>query len=99
MGWSTLAPTLFLKKWGYIILEQLKNNLGTIRRDYHITQQQLADAVGISPKTVYSLETERSQPTLLVALRLSHYLKCPLDKLFNYIPDDNIKPLGDDVNE
>ena len=42
------------------------------RADYGITQQQLADATGISVRTIISIEKGRQLPSLLSAMRIAN---------------------------
>ena len=54
------------------------------RADYGIAQQQLADATGISVRTIISIEKGRQFPTLLSAMRIAHYFSLSVDQLFEY---------------
>ena len=54
------------------------------RADYGITQQQLADATGISVRTIISIEKGRQLPSLLPAMRIANYSPPPVDQLFEY---------------
>ena len=56
----------------------LKNNLKAIRLDKNISQQQLADMVGVSRNTISSFETGQFNPTAKLALILC----IALDKKF-----------------
>ena len=56
----------------------LKNNLKTIRSEKNISQQQLADMVGVSRNTISSIETGQFNPTAKLALILC----IALDKRF-----------------
>jgi len=47
-----------------------------------VSQQALADMIGVSRKTVNAIETGNSQPSLLIALRLAKALDTPIDRLF-----------------
>ena len=48
----------------------LKNNLKDIRLEKNISQQQLADMVGVSRNTISSIETGQFNPTAKLALIL-----------------------------
>ena len=56
----------------------LKNNLKKIRLEKNISQQQLADMVGVSRNTISSIETGQFNPTAKLALILC----IALDKRF-----------------
>ena len=59
----------------------LKNNLKEIRIEKDISQQQLADMVGVSRNTISSIETGQFNPTAKLALILC----VALDKKFEDI--------------
>ena len=59
----------------------LKNNLKAIRLEKNISQQQLADMVGVSRNTISSIETGQFNPTAKLALIIC----IALDKRFEDI--------------
>ena len=59
----------------------LQNNLKEIRIEKNISQQQLADIVGVSRNTISSIETGQFNPTAKLALILC----VALDKRFEDI--------------
>ena len=54
------------------------------RANYGITQQQLADATGISVRTIISIEKGHQLPSLLSAMRIANYFSLSVDQLFEY---------------
>lgn len=48
----------------------LKNNIPTLRKKAGMSQQQLADMVGVSRNTISSIETGQFNPTAKLALVL-----------------------------
>lgn len=69
--------------------ESLTSKVYEARVDLGITQQQLADATGISVRTIISIEKGHQFPTLLSAMRIAHYFSLSVDQLFEYKCDDN----------
>ena len=69
--------------------ESLTSKVYEARVDLGITQQQLADATGISVRTIISIEKGRQFPTLLSAMRIAHYFSLSVDQLFEYKCEDN----------
>lgn len=46
------------------------------------TQQELADAVGVSRQSINSIECERYIPSLPLALTFARVFRCPTDDIF-----------------
>ena len=69
--------------------ESLTSKVYETRVDLGITQQQLADATGISVRTIISIEKGHQFPTLLSAMRIAHYFSLSVDQLFEYKCEDN----------
>lgn len=64
--------------------ESLTSKVYEARVDLGITQQQLADATGISVRTIISIEKGRQLPSLLSAMRIANYFSLTVDQLFEY---------------
>ena len=47
-----------------------------------LSQQELAQAVGVSRQSINSIEKGRYIPSLPLALRLASFFNCPTDALF-----------------
>ena len=62
----------------------LKNNLKTIRLEKNISQQQLADMVGVSRNTISSIETGQFNPTAKLALILCIALEKKFEDIFYF---------------
>ena len=60
----------------------LKNNLKAARIEKNLSQQQLADMVGVSRNTVSSIETGQFNPTAKLALILCVALDKKFEELF-----------------
>ena len=60
----------------------LKNNLKKVRIEKGISQQQLADLVGVSRNTISSIETGQFNPTAKLALILCIALDKKFEELF-----------------
>ncbi|MCR5185750.1 MAG: helix-turn-helix transcriptional regulator [Clostridia bacterium] len=62
----------------------LKNRLKEIRAEKKISQQELADMVGVSRNTISSLETGQYEPTAKLALVLAIALDMKFEDLFYF---------------
>ena len=60
----------------------LKNNLKAARSEKGLSQQQLADMVGVSRNTISSIETGHFNPTAKLALILCIALDKKFEELF-----------------
>lgn len=60
----------------------LKNNLKEARTEAGLSQQQLADLVGVSRNTISSIETGQFNPTAKLALILCTALDKNFEELF-----------------
>jgi putative transcriptional regulator len=49
-----------------------------------LTQQQLADQVGVTRQTVNAIEANKYSPSLEVAFRIARALGRPLDQVFGF---------------
>jgi putative transcriptional regulator len=53
-----------------------------------MTQQQLANLVGVTRQTIVAIENEKYSPTLELAFRIARAFNKPLEEVFNYLPDE-----------
>lgn len=60
----------------------LKNNIKIIRNKIGLTQEELANKVGVRRETIIFLEQEKYNPSLKLAMDIAKVLKIPIDKLF-----------------
>lgn len=67
---------------------RLGNNLKRLRFEHEeITQQALANAVGVTRLTIHSIETGKFVPSTLLALKIARFFGKSLEEVF-YIVDD-----------
>ena len=62
----------------------LQNNLRNIRIEKNISQQQLADMVGVSRNTISSIETGQFNPTAKLALIICIALDKKFEDIFYF---------------
>ena len=58
------------------------STLPTIRAERGLTQQALAELLGVSRQTINSIERGRFEPSLSLALKAARLLQLPVEKLF-----------------
>ena len=59
----------------------MKNKVKELRTGAKITQQQLADMVHVSSRTIISIEKEQYNPSLMLAYRLSQVFDVSVEEL------------------
>jgi putative transcriptional regulator len=53
-----------------------------------MTQQELADKVGVSRQTIVAIEKGNYSPSLELAFRIARLFKTTLEEVFTYTPDE-----------
>jgi putative transcriptional regulator len=61
----------------------IRNRVKELRSGLGWTQQELADAVGVSRQSINSIERDRYVPSLMLALTFARVFGCPLDQIFS----------------
>ncbi len=65
---------------------QVHNRLAEYRQAVGLSQQQVADAINVSRKTISTIETSRFTPSVLIALQLAEFYQVPVEQLFSLRP-------------
>jgi len=60
----------------------MKNRIKVERAELDITQQQLAEAVGVSRQTIVAIEKNRFLPSTPLALKISRYFGKSVESIF-----------------
>lgn len=67
----------------------MDNNLERLRRQRGVSQEELADALGVSRQTIGSLENGRYNPSILLAFRVARYFDLAIEDIFIYREEDD----------
>ena len=62
--------------------EDVSNRVKDFRVRQGLTQDELAQAVGVSRQSIISIERGRYTPSLYLALRFAQFFRCSTDELF-----------------
>ena len=65
--------------------ERLQNTLRAMRARHQLTQEDLADLVGVTRKTINTVETGRFVPSTVLALKLARALHASVETLFSLV--------------
>ena len=64
---------------------RISNNIRTLRFfNDEMTQQQLAEKVGVTRQTIIAVEKGKYSPSLELAFRIAHVFDVPLEEVFTY---------------
>ena len=60
----------------------MQNRIKELRAKHHLTQQQLAEKVGVRRETIVSLEMGKYNPSLKLAWQIAQLFQCPIEEVF-----------------
>ena len=61
----------------------MNNALKLLRTERGLTQQQFAEALGVSRQTVISIESGKYDPSLPLAFKIAQFLKARIEDIFH----------------
>ncbi len=62
---------------------QLDNRIRVFRAEQRMTQSELAAAIGVSRKTISTIEVGRFVPSTVIALKIAQHFKVPVEDIFS----------------
>jgi putative transcriptional regulator len=60
----------------------MKNNIRVERAIVKISQQQLADEIGVSRQTINAIELGKYVPSTMLSLKIARYFGKPVEEIF-----------------
>ncbi len=60
----------------------MKNKLRIFRAVHNLTQEELAEKLGVTRHTIIAIENERYDPSLGLAFRMSELFNVPIEDIF-----------------
>ncbi|MEN6396776.1 MAG: helix-turn-helix transcriptional regulator [Methanoregula sp.] len=73
----------------------MKNRIRVLRAEREMTQEQLAELVGVTRNTIISMEKNKYCPSLKLAYRIARIFDIGIDDIFTY-EEEIDGPSGDD---
>ena len=68
--------------------DRITNTIRALRFAHdEMTQQELADKIGVTRQTVNAIEGNKYSPSLEVAFRIARVFGVPLEQVFQYGPE------------
>lgn len=68
---------------------KLKNRLRVLRAEKEISQQELADEIGVSRQTINSIEKGKFNPSVVTALKMAKYFGVDVETVFQIIEEES----------
>ncbi len=62
---------------------ELDNRIRVFRAEHRMNQSELAEAIGVSRKTISTIEVGRFVPSTVIALKIAQYFKVPVEEVFS----------------
>lgn len=66
----------------------MKNKIRVARAEERMTQQQLADAVGVSRQTINAIESGKFVPSMVLALKIAQNFGKSVEEIFQLEEND-----------
>lgn len=64
---------------------EISNNIRRLRfENGEMTQQELADKVGVTRQTIIAIEADKYSPSLMLAFKIAKTFGLPLEEVFQY---------------
>lgn len=62
--------------------DELENRIRVFRAEHRLSQAELAGAIGVSRKTISTIEVGRFVPSTIIALKIARYFEVPVEEIF-----------------
>jgi putative transcriptional regulator len=72
----------------------MKNKIKVYRAMHDLTQEDLAQAIGVTRQTILAIEKGKYVPSLDLAFRISHHFKVNIEEIFSY--EDEVRTVDTD---
>lgn len=66
----------------------MKNRIRVARAEVRMTQQLLAEAIGVSRQTINAIESGKFVPSTVLALKMAHVFEKPVEDIFMLDDED-----------
>ena len=62
----------------------MNNKIKEYRAKFNLTQEELAEKVGVTRQTIIAVEKNKYLPSLELALKIAHFFKVKVENIFQY---------------
>ena len=77
-----IAQVLFIQTIVLMAVQELNNKIKVYRAMRNISQEELAIAIGVTRKTINTIETGKFVPSTIIALKIARYFKVSVEDIF-----------------
>ena len=67
----------------------MKNNIRAVRTEHGMTQEELAEKIGVSRQTINAIEKGKFDPSLPTAFKMARLFEKTIEELFEYEEEIN----------
>lgn len=62
---------------------KLNNRIRVFRAEHRLSQSDLAERIGVTRKTISTIEVGRFVPSTVIALKIARYFDAPVEDIFS----------------
>lgn len=63
--------------------KELSNRIRVFRAEHRMSQADLAEAIGVTRKTINTIEVGKFVPSTIIALKIARYFQAPVEEIFS----------------
>ena len=71
---------------------KLQNRIRVFRAEHRLSQSDLADKIGVTRKTISTIEVGRFVPSTIIALKIARHFNVPVEEIFSLDGDPSSSP-------
>ncbi len=60
----------------------MKNTLKELRKQQDLTQEELAQHLGVTRQTIIAIENDKYDPSLRLAMKMAEFFSVPVENIF-----------------
>lgn len=68
-------------------MAQLDNRIRVYRAEHRLSQGDLAEIIGVSRKTISTIEVGKFVPSTVIALKIARHFQVPVEQIFS-LPEE-----------
>ena len=70
---------------------KLTNSIKVFRAKFNISQRELAEGIGVTRKTINTIETGRFVPSTILSMKIAKYFKTTVEEVFELIEEKGVE--------